>query len=185
MRFSLTSMCICHNLCGTADLKSLSTPAPCGPSQTQSRIWRGQGGGARLWVRILGGLAVGREGNVFKGCMTCSFRSSSQAGGCLWGVCGPLKVLLCLTCYFCFPSQTPLITPPPICNSSCSLPSRIFPQHTNMLSLPAQKQPSRPPSFSSTVPFLYFSLRGRSLQRATFPLTTHPQLPCPLSSMWH
>ena len=106
---------------------------------------------------------------------------ASDNMGCLWSPQRPaLPHLL-----FLFPSQTPLITSPPICNSSCSLPSRIFPQHTNMHSLPTQGQPSRPPSFSSTVLFLFFSLIGKSLQRATFLLTTHPQLPFPLTSLRH
>ena len=86
---------------------------------------------------------------------------------CLWS---PLWAgLPCLTCCFCFPLQTPLTTSYPVCNFSCSLPSRTFPQHTNILSLPTQRQPSRPPSFSSTVTFVYFSLIGKSLQSGAFP----------------
>lgn len=100
---------------------------------------------------------------------------ASDNMGCLWSPQRPaLPHLL-----FLFPSQTPLITSPPICNSSCSLSSRIFPRHTNMRSLPTQGQPSRPPFFSSTVSFPLFFLNRKISPKSNLS-ADHPS-PAPIS----
>lgn len=157
--------CICHHSWDTADLEVAVCLCTCRlhPQPVSETKWEWERTGRGCEAVLRGGGWVpghGQRGDVFWGGMACNSLPSSQAASSLQqqggAVRSPLKGHPAPP-VVCVPSQTPLS--PPTLSAVPVAPSLLEHSHstqTYCLSLPTQRQPSRPPSVASTFPFLFF-----------------------------